>query len=302
MKWNGIWVMVAGSEHMQAGLRFGAKAGVVLWVSIAGCAQRPGDAAQPQEIVLSSAPSAPDRHQDRAPIAHASVSLADTVLGVSPQGIVLKYDTDFRDYRNVIEKVTAVQGVTAAAPFTVFPMKLSIAGGEAEVLAKGIDPVESRRVVDLSKRVVRGSLDGLAFASPSERSCDRVAKGAHLPGILVGKTLAHRVPTPIGSCVELVLSGAESSTSERLAFRVIGELESGLEEHDSKLVYIDIAASKQLLDRGDSVTGIEFRTEDADRAPEVAERVRGALSSAAYHVMDWKELNKGLLAGTQDAK
>ena len=49
---------------------------------------------------------------------------------------------------------------------------------------------------------------------------------------------------------------------------------------------------------GDSVAGIEFRTDDRDHAAEVARRIQDAIGST-YHVMDWMALNAGLLSKTK---
>ena len=40
----------------------------------------------------------------------------DKVLGVNAHVIVLKYSTDFREYRDVMEKVAAIPGVIGRRP------------------------------------------------------------------------------------------------------------------------------------------------------------------------------------------
>ena len=68
----------------------------------------------------------------------------EKVLGVNAHVLVLKYSTDFREYRTVMEQVAKVPGVVGTAPFSINPMMLT--HGEATatgVLLKGVDPTLS---------------------------------------------------------------------------------------------------------------------------------------------------------------
>jgi lipoprotein-releasing system permease protein len=105
----------------------------------------------------------------------------DKVLGVNAHVLILKYSTDFREYRTIMEKMKGVQGVRGMAPFSINPMMLT--HGEATatgVLLKGVDPQSSLGVgappgtvpvLDLPKHIKVGSIDGLrhADAKPAER-------------------------------------------------------------------------------------------------------------------------------------
>lgn len=104
----------------------------------------------------------------------------EKVLGVNAHVLVLKYSTNFREYRAVMDRVAEVEGVQGVAPFSINPMMLT--HGEATatgVLVKGVDPrlslgVESPDgdewgdkyrdklpVLDLPKYIVSGDLHGL---------------------------------------------------------------------------------------------------------------------------------------------
>jgi lipoprotein-releasing system permease protein len=105
----------------------------------------------------------------------------DKVLGVNAHVLILKYSTDFREYRTIMEKMRGVQGVRGMAPFSINPMMLT--HGEATatgVLLKGVDPQSSLGVgappgtvpvLDLPKHIKDGSIDGLRRpdAKPAER-------------------------------------------------------------------------------------------------------------------------------------
>lgn len=105
----------------------------------------------------------------------------DKVLGVNAHVLILKYSTDFREYRTIMDKMKGVQGVRGMAPFSINPMMLT--HGEATatgVLLKGVDPQASLGVgappgvvpvLDLPKHIKSGSIEGLrrADAKPAER-------------------------------------------------------------------------------------------------------------------------------------
>src|SRR3954466_4612562 len=49
----------------------------------------------------------------------------EKVLGVNAHVLVLKYSSDFREYRDVMKSVEGVRGVTGVAPFTINPMMVT---------------------------------------------------------------------------------------------------------------------------------------------------------------------------------
>ncbi|MBW2526453.1 MAG: ABC transporter permease, partial [Deltaproteobacteria bacterium] len=104
----------------------------------------------------------------------------EKVLGVNAHVLVLKYSTNFREYREIMAKVSGVHGVIGVAPFSINPMMLTHGDATATgVLVKGVDPELSLGVapvgesewegrfdrfvpvLDLPKYVVEGSLEGL---------------------------------------------------------------------------------------------------------------------------------------------
>src|SRR6185369_9627718 len=96
----------------------------------------------------------------------------DKVLGVNAHVLVLKYSSDFREYRKVMDSVKTVPGVIGVAPFVINPMMITHADRTATgVLLKGVDPSKVRAVLDLPQHIVEGSLDGLRLtdAKPPER-------------------------------------------------------------------------------------------------------------------------------------
>ncbi len=96
----------------------------------------------------------------------------DCVLGVNAHVLVLKYSSDFREYRKVMADVAKVPGVIGVAPFFISPMMVSHNSRTATgVLLKGVDPSRVAQVLDLPQHIVSGSLEGMRLpkAKPPER-------------------------------------------------------------------------------------------------------------------------------------
>jgi lipoprotein-releasing system permease protein len=59
-------------------------------------------------------------------------------------------------------------------------------------------------------------------------------------------------------------------------------------------VYTDLYEAQAFYEYGDSVTGLEMKVEDINRAHDIARRIDAILNNGIYHTMDWRELNHGL--------
>jgi lipoprotein-releasing system permease protein len=344
----------------------------------------------------------------------------DKVLGVNAHVLVLKYSTDFREYRSIMEQVAKQPGVVGVAPFSINPMMLTHGDATATgVLLKGVDPTTSigvganvTPVLDLPRHILPGGdLSGLRLpgARPPERPAaappplvpvpadagatgaleperdkagrnldllreyearirddDRAAADgdaadagaapapaeaddtdpldagtaaggpqgsiepdggygsvlpdddvlpaevdpdlcadkelvAKMPGIVVGVSLAKTLDLDIGQCVTVTsptigfsFSGGAIKPPVAKRFRVVAIFEAGFDQYDSKLVYTDLYEAQAFYDQGDTVTGVEMKVDDIDKASDIARDISKLLGSGLYHTMDWKELNHGL--------
>jgi lipoprotein-releasing system permease protein len=86
----------------------------------------------------------------------------EKVLGVNAHVLVLKYSSDFREYRDVMAMMRDVPGVVGVAPFTINPMMVTHGDKTATgVLLKGVDPELMPTVLDLPMHVKVGKIEGL---------------------------------------------------------------------------------------------------------------------------------------------
>jgi lipoprotein-releasing system permease protein len=314
----------------------------------------------------------------------------DKVLGVNAHVLVLKYSSEFRDYRDIMAKVRGLPEVVGAGPFVINPMMVTHGRRTATgVLVKGIDPALVGEVLDLPRHMIEGTLDlatpGAARSddaqassagvapSPAPEEDEPITRGAGflellrslprsgpdagvshalepepepelelgtddlpagsivpeggyaselpeddtlpealdpdpcladaqlLPGIVIGSALRQNLDVQLGDCVQVTsptigYSFVRGALRPPVAkqFRVIGVFQAGFDQYDSKLVYTALHEAQAFYQAGDTVTGVEMKIADIDRAGEVAEHIEELLGSKLYHILDWQELNRGL--------
>ena len=131
--------------------------------------------------------------------------------------------------------------------------------------------------------------------------CRSPAQVKALPGVVIGSSLAKRLAVDLGDCLQVTspqigmtfgASGARPPIAKQ--FRVIAIFEAGFDQYDSKLVYTDLYEAQAFYEQGDSVTGVEAKVDDIERAADIAKEVDKILANGVYHTMDWRELNHGL--------
>jgi lipoprotein-releasing system permease protein len=122
-----------------------------------------------------------------------------------------------------------------------------------------------------------------------------------LPGIVIGKTLRENLHANLGDCIQVAsptigysVSGGVIRAPVAKQFQVVAVFDAGFDQYDSKIVYTDLYESQGFLGAGDSVTGVEMRIADIDKAKSVAHEIDEKLDNGIYRTMDWEELNHGL--------
>ncbi|HVH45338.1 MAG TPA: ABC transporter permease [Labilithrix sp.] len=131
--------------------------------------------------------------------------------------------------------------------------------------------------------------------------CRNAEQVKALPGVVIGRSLSKRLAVGLGDCLQITspqigmaygASGARPPIAKQ--FRVIAIFEAGFDQYDSKLVYTDLYEAQAFYEQGDSVTGVEAKVDDIERAADISKQVDKLLSNGVYHTMDWRELNHGL--------
>jgi lipoprotein-releasing system permease protein len=237
------------------------------------------------------------------------------ILGHNAHGMVLAYGRDeFTEWRKVRDEVLAVRGVTGATPFVYNEVMLSAGQNLTGAVMKGIDPATIGTVTDLPDTVEEGNLAwlhdpaaiplppprGVLGRDPGETGPPQSRLGKVEPGIAVGREMARALRVSVGDEVNVLSPfgdlGPAGPQPKSRAFRVAAVFYSGMYEFDSKFAYIDVAEAQRFFGTGDSITGLEVKVSDVDRARQVMGRVQFALGGFPYRTKDWGELNRSLFS------
>jgi lipoprotein-releasing system permease protein len=239
------------------------------------------------------------------------VDLRDKILGTNAHIVVLRYGGNVLEPADAVERIEAIEGVDAAAPFVYTELMVRSAWGSSGVVVKGIDPDRTYQVTSLRDDLEYGPGGELTtdeeraelFAGMSGTFGPREGADGEdaeqLPGILVGRELMEQLQVYPGDRVQLInpLGGGAGimgmpTPSVRPA-RVAGVFYSGMYEYDTKWTYVANSTVQEFLKIGDQATGIEVKVEDIDDVEDVSKQIEETLGYP-YYAKHWKTLNRAL--------
>ena len=214
--------------------------------------------------------------------------LKEKILGFSAHIVVFKLGGEFREYREIAEKIETVPGVVAASPFIMTQALLSSKRGVSGVVLYGIFPEKASRVLAVREAIRRG-----------EGDLREVGKGDP-PGIAVGKELAKLTSLYLGDEVTLVSPQGEMTPLGMVPrfkkFRVVAKFDAGMYEYDSTFVFAHIKDVQKFFNMGDVVSGIDVRIEDPDEAETIANNIKAVIGFPRYYTRTWMDMNRSLFS------
>ena len=227
--------------------------------------------------------------------------LRDRILGFNPHVIVLSFSGVLNDPADVSRRVREVAGVEATAPVVYGQVMLSAPGGVTGAFVRGLAP-ESAGVLDVPRFLTAGRMEELQRPPRQPTATGAVTE---LPALIVGAELARRLGVAVGDAVNVISPVAKPSAVGMVPrigrFVVVGLFDSGMAEHDSSLVYMDLASAQHFFGMGTAVTGIEVRLNDLYAARTEAATIARHLGFP-YVVRDWMDLNRNLFGALRVGK
>jgi len=219
----------------------------------------------------------------------ATSDFKSRILGLEYHILLSSSTGPFSGYRETIQEVSMMDGVTSASPLINTQAMLRSSRGVSGAVIRGIDPESASQEIN--------TLDG----KPLRRKLRKEPDGAadRVPGIILGSGLARTLGVLPGDRVYLVsFRGMISPVGHMPSmdpFRVIAEFTSGLHDYDGGMAYIHIEDAQKMLRLGDQVTRIGIRINEIYDAGTIAEKMKADLGYP-YWTSDWIERNRPIFA------
>jgi lipoprotein-releasing system permease protein len=189
----------------------------------------------------------------------------------------------------VVEAARRDARVLAGAPYVAGQAMITHGDGVRGVLVRGIDPALEPGVADFTERLAAGRIEALQ-------------PGGF--GLVVGRELARQIGVDVGDRLALLAPQGTITPAglvPRLRqFTVVGLFDSGHYEYDSALALMNIEDAARFF-RVEGVTGVRLRTDDMQRAPQIARELAERLPSDLI-VRDWSRENRTWFAAVQVEK
>jgi lipoprotein-releasing system permease protein len=219
--------------------------------------------------------------------------LRDKILESNPHVIVLQPGSSLRmdDWRTVLDTVSVVDGVTAAAPFVLSNAFLARGGYSNPALLYGVVTDSATRApTELERDILQGALD----LEPPASGLPPLVMGSRLAAVMqvyLGDTIT------VGSFDNLEVDTFLGVAPMMMEFEVTDRFTTGMYEADTRNVYTTLEAAQSLMgySADDDVSGIGIRTADADRATAIADEIRERLG-LTYDVASWAVTNASLFS------
>ncbi|MBM9536942.1 lipoprotein-releasing ABC transporter permease subunit [Desulfobulbus alkaliphilus] len=212
--------------------------------------------------------------------------LRDQIIGVNSHAMVQRYGQTIDNPEEISARIESVRGVVATTPYLYSQALITSGSASTGVVLRGIETASSQRVLNIGEKMIVGNLADLD--APRD-----------VPAIVLGKGLARQLRVAPGDRVRLISPNGPLSPMGVLprirTCLVTGIFETGMNEYDSSMGFVNLETARGLNDLPRGVHGIEVRVDDIDRADRIAAAIREVLGPQ-YSVRDWMQLNQNLFA------
>lgn len=223
------------------------------------------------------------------------------ILTTNAHLMIQKYGVDFAEYLEIMDKTQKVEGVVAVTPFTFNEAMLSSGVQSYGVLIKGVVPAQAGAVTNIDNNLCE-AVNDVGRCVPFSTAVQKDALGRALtpreglPSLVVGLELFKKLKLPMGSLLSITtpvgIAGAKGNAPKRMTFYLGGIFRSGVHEFDSRLVYMELGASQDLLGMGSAVNGVEVKISEPEHVEHVEKSVLRAIGRYPYKTLNWRKLNE----------
>lgn len=179
-------------------------------------------------------------------------------------------------WQAVMQALDAIPSLTAVSPIVSGPALVQRGRASASVIINGIDAQRYQKIVDLPSNIQLGN-----YRISSQDA-------------LIGSELAKDLGLQAGD--KLRIQAADGRTA---LVRVSGVFSMGVQELDSRQIYIDLKQAQTLLNLVGGITGLEVKIDDIFTAREWGARLERL---TGLHVKNWMDNNSQLLNALRSQK
>ena len=214
------------------------------------------------------------------------VELLGRILGLNGHLIIQQTTGGQRNYDELAQSLTIVEGVKRATPI-VEGQAMAMANGVASgALVRGINPDDLRDRPIISEKMLRGSLTEFE------------GKDA----VVIGGRLARKLGLVIGDTITLVAPQGNISPFGTLprtrGYRIVGTFNVGMYEYDSTFVFIPLEAAQVFFRLRNAVTAIEVILENPEDLEVARQRIFRAFPQP-LRIFDWQQANSHFFTALQ---
>ncbi len=213
-------------------------------------------------------------------------TLRDKLLGINSHLSVLSAGDTLTNYEAIADKVAREPGVVAAAPTILGQVMLASGSRVSGAVVRGIDPDRANRVLDIESSLRGGTLQDLK----QPRTVKIDGNPVELPGVILGAKLAYQIRAGIGDPVQVVSPLGQATVMGMIPkirrFVVVAVFESGMQDYDATLLYMNLADAQRFFDIPGAVTSVEARVKDVYQAENIARDIQRKLG-IPYFAEDW---------------
>jgi lipoprotein-releasing system permease protein len=212
--------------------------------------------------------------------------------------ILVSSEDVLTNWRQLDEKIRAIPGVVATAPYIQGPVIVEYQNRRLAPMIRAVDPEQEEKVIPLRKFIKRGTLD---------LSGDTTVLGVELArklNVHVGDKVTVYSPGNLGQILDGIkkLENAKGDEEKKAIdqlrevvlpkdLTVTGIYETGHYVHDSEFLLVPIFIGQELYGLGDALHGITVRTIDPYGAEHVKRAIEPLLSVPQF-AQTWIDMNR----------
>ncbi|MBL8699900.1 MAG: ABC transporter permease [Alphaproteobacteria bacterium] len=217
---------------------------------------------QPHIVIKDEFRDPPPQPADRT-FAGGAVQLFGLKPRDEPRGI--------RNARGLIAAIQAIDGV-AVAPTLTGQAFMRYGTRDVSATLIGIEPQAERRVTNLEKDMIAGTIEALQGVAN---------------GVILGEGLARKLGAGLGTTLTLV-----STEGTTLKAKVVGLFRSGITSIDNFQAYALLKKAQVVQDRPNVINQLRLRLADVEQAQDLAARLEARFG---YRAEPWQESNANVL-------